>query len=117
MLSVALDQPDHILVQVGSSLFPLPALLFGLSGYTFDERGGPDTKLRFIFQGDAQNPTNHRHWQGIGKAFDEIELALALELVEESGDDARDLRAQLLQVLRALWRTKVAHRQPTQAIV
>ena len=117
MLSVALDQPGHILVQVIEGLFPLLALLFGLRSQTFHEQGGPHVKLRFIFQWDAQDPANHRHRQGIGEALDEIELALPLHLVEKRGDDAQDLGTQLLQVLRAFWRTKVAHRQPTQAVV
>ena len=70
MLSVPLDQPGHILVQVIEGLFPLLALLVGLRSQTFHEQGGPHVKLRFIFQWDAQDPANHRHRQGIGEALE-----------------------------------------------
>ncbi len=112
-----LDQPGHILVQVVEGLVPLPALLFGLPCQTFRERGGPHVKLGFIFTWDAQYPANHRHRQRIGEAFDEIDLALVSHLIEEGGDDAQHLGTKLLQVCRAFWRTKVAHRQATQAVV
>jgi hypothetical protein len=50
-------------------------------------------ELGFIVARDAQDPANHRHRQWIGEAFDQIELALAPQLIEEGGDDARDLGA------------------------
>jgi len=74
-------------------------------------------KPRFILTRDTQDPTNHRHWQRVGEALDEIDLALTLQLIEEAGNDAQHLGAQLLQVRRAFGRTKVAHRHPTQAVV
>jgi hypothetical protein len=70
-----------------------------------------------ILTRDAQDPTNHRHWQRVGEALDEIDLALALQLIEEGGDDAQYLGTQLLQVRRAFGRTKVAHGDPTQTVV
>src|SRR5262249_25097421 len=83
----------------------------------FDDGVCPNAEAWFVLAGYAEQPGDHRDWEGIGEVVEEVDLVATSEVVDQTADDFRQVGVHPNDAVGIVWWPEVPVQESPYPIV